>query len=105
MKSHLETLFAQQIALMGHHPRREYRFHPTRKWRFDFAEPDAKIAAEIEGGTWSNGRHVRGSGFERDCEKYNQAALLGWRVFRFTGRMVEDGLAAEIWDAAMERGK
>lgn len=28
----------------------EYRFHPTRKWRFDFAIPHIKVAIEIEGG-------------------------------------------------------
>ena len=48
---------------------------------------------EVEGGTWSWGRHVRPDGFERDAEKYNAAALAGWRVLRFTGKMVEDGRA------------
>jgi very-short-patch-repair endonuclease len=62
----------------------EYRFHPTRKWRFDFAWPENKRAMEVEGGVWTGGRHTRGSGFLKDCEKYNAAASLGWRVFRFT---------------------
>lgn len=70
-------------------PVREYRFHPTRRWRFDFAWPDAKVAVECEGGIWSRGRHVRGRGFESDCEKYNAATLLGWRVFRCTPGMLE----------------
>lgn len=47
---------------------------------------------EIEGGVWSRGRHVRGSGFEKDCEKHNEAAALGWSVFRFTGGMLESNL-------------
>lgn len=66
----------------------EYKFHPKRRWRFDFCHRQSRIAIELEGGTWTGGRHVRGSGFERDCEKYNAAALLGWRVFRLTGGML-----------------
>jgi very-short-patch-repair endonuclease len=72
-------------------PEREYPFHPTRKWRFDFAWPDLKLAVEVEGQTWHAGRHTRGSGFEKDCEKYAEAAILGWRVIRVTADMVVDG--------------
>ena len=50
----------------------------------------AEGAVEVEGGTWINGRHNRGKGFAEDCEKYNQAALLGWRVFRLTIDMLEN---------------
>lgn len=74
-------------------PEREYKFHPKRRWRFDFAWPDYRIAAEIEGGVWSGGRHTRGSGFSKDCEKYNNAVLLGWRVLRFPTGAVHDGTA------------
>jgi len=76
-------------------PEREYQFHPKRKWRFDFAWPGIKLAAECEGGTWNRGRHTRGSGFEKDCEKYNAAVLLGWRVLRFTNKMIASGEAIE----------
>ncbi|MBK8477775.1 MAG: hypothetical protein IPL39_16165 [Opitutaceae bacterium] len=67
----------------------EYKFHPTRGWRFDYAWPDAKIALEVEGGIWmaSHGkksRHFTGSGAKADMEKYNAAACLGWRVLRCT---------------------
>lgn len=65
-------------------PVQEFRFHLTRKWRFDFAWPDQKVALEVEGGVWTGGRHTRGSGFIKDMEKYNEAAGLGWRVFRCT---------------------
>ncbi|MGI0119640.1 hypothetical protein [Zooshikella sp. RANM57] len=41
-------------------PETEYIFHPSRCWRFDFAWPDRKLAVEVEGGGWSNGRHTRG---------------------------------------------
>jgi len=62
----------------------EYRFHPTRKWRFDYAIPDSRIAIEYEGGVWSRGRHSRGKGYISDCDKYNAATVLGWRVLRYT---------------------
>lgn len=61
----------------------EYRFHPTRKWRADFAIPSAKLLIEIDGGAWSGGRHTRGAGFIGDCEKLNAAACMGYRVLRY----------------------
>lgn len=63
---------------------KEYKFHPTRRWRFDYALPQHKIALEVEGGVWTGGRHIRPQGFLGDIEKYNTAALMGWRVFRTT---------------------
>lgn len=66
----------------------EVKFHPVRKWRFDFALVDQKIAIELEGGIWTNGAHSRGAHFNSDAEKYNQANLLGWRVFRLTTDMI-----------------
>lgn len=62
----------------------EFRFAPPRRWRFDFAWPQHKIALEVEGGVWTKGRHTRGAGFMADIEKYNEAACLGWRVVRTT---------------------
>lgn len=63
---------------------KEYRFYQPRRWRFDYAIPRFKIAVEVEGGVWTGGRHIRPKGFLNDVEKYNTAALLGWRVFRTT---------------------
>jgi very-short-patch-repair endonuclease len=74
----------------------ECSFCPGRRWRLDFAHQASKVAIEIEGGTWSGGRHTRGSGFEADCEKYNQAALLGWVVFRLTPGMINIKRLGEI---------
>lgn len=68
---------------------REFRFHPERKWRFDAAWPEAKVAVELEGGIWSRGGHVRGSGYRRDMEKYNAAAALGWVVLRYCANDLE----------------
>ena len=63
---------------------REYRFHPTRRWRFDFADPETKVAVEIDGGAFIGGRHTRGVGFVKDQEKLNTATSMGWRVFRYS---------------------
>ena len=67
---------------------REHRFHPKRKWRFDFAIPHQRIAIEVEGGIYTQGRHTRGSGFSKDCEKYNTATAMGWAVLRFPANEV-----------------
>jgi len=89
-KSDLEQSFLFYInALQLPTPIREWRFHPVRRWRFDFAWPDRLVAVECEGGVWSQGRHVRGRGFENDCWKYNSAAVLGWKVLRVTGGMLD----------------
>lgn len=83
-------------------PELEYRFHPTRKWRFDFAWPDLLLAAELDGGTWSSGRHTRGPGHEKDCEKQSEAAILGWRILRFNNNMVTDGRALDMTMRAVQ---
>jgi very-short-patch-repair endonuclease len=70
----------------------EYKFHPTRKWRFDIAIPRKKIAIEVEGGTWVLGRHNNPTSFEKELEKYNAAVCLGWRVLRFTPGMIKKGI-------------
>ena len=90
--SHLEETFALQIrALRLPEPVREYRFNEARKFRFDFAWPNLKIAVEIDGGTWSGGRHVRGAGYHNDAVKQNMAACSGWAVLRGDGKMVTTG--------------
>lgn len=63
---------------------KEFRFHPTRRWRFDYAIPEYKIAVEVEGGVWIGGRHTSPTGFLGDIEKYNTATVMGWRVLRTT---------------------
>ena len=99
--SDLEEELAWQMEVSGvPAPKREYKFardfDPPRQWRFDFAWELRLIALEVEGGTWSGGRHVSGSGFEKDLLKYNAATLAGWSVYRVTGKMVKDGRALEL---------
>jgi very-short-patch-repair endonuclease len=103
-ESPLESTFAGQCrALRLPEPEREVVFARPRRWRFDFAWPVERVAVELEGGTYTGGRHTRGRGFEADCEKYNAATALGWRVFRFTAAMVRDGRAAATIEEALGR--
>lgn len=83
--SELEQLLVKQLQCAGFvEPEREY---PTGygECRFDFAWPEIKLAVEVEGGIWQGGRHTRGAGFSKDCDKYNHAAIDGWCVIRLTG--------------------
>lgn len=103
MASDLEETLAGQLRKAGESRfEREFRFHPTRRWRFDFAWPGHLVACEVEGGTWSGGRHTRGKGYESDCEKYNEAALLGWLVVRFPRSMILDGRALATVQRALD---
>lgn len=65
-------------------PEREYVFAKPRKFPFDFAWPDAKIALESDGGLFINGGHNRGAHILKTHEKLNLAAAKGWRVFYTT---------------------
>jgi hypothetical protein len=93
-----------QIELAGlPEPVTEHYFAKPRRWRFDLAWIDRKLALEVEGGQWSSGRHQRPKGFEGDCEKYSEAAILGWTVLRATTDMVKDGRALEMLRRALHR--
>lgn len=95
-----DRLHSDLIKLGVPEPVRQYRYHPHRRWRFDFAWPDHGLAVEVDGGTWSGGRHTRGAGYEKDSEKINAANLLGWTCLRYTSSMVKSGRAArEIAEA------
>lgn len=92
-RSPLEVQLAAQMDYAHMEYVSEYRFDEVRRWRVDFAFPDKRVAVEVEGGHWVNGRHTRGQGFEDDCEKYNALALKGWRLLRFTGKTIKSGEA------------
>ena len=82
MEKNFSPLEREIYNLTGLETKREYRFHPTREWRFDFAIPAVRVAIEVEGGVWNGGRHFRPEGYLRDMEKYNEAAACGWLVIR-----------------------
>lgn len=117
-----ENILAVQLDEAGIEYFQEYMFHPTRKWRFDFAFPGAKLAVEVEGGLLGapvhcqvcgatvmirtktgksivvrqSGRHNVGKGYVSDLEKYQQAVLLGWRVVRVGVDDVKKGRAISL---------
>ena len=92
--SDLEELLFHHILCAGlPTPEREYRFAPPRRYRADFAYPEKMLLIEVEGGVWVRGAHTRGGHYNSDCEKYNLAAKLGYRVLRFTSNMIKDGSA------------
>lgn len=74
-------------------PQLEFRFHVTRKWRFDCCWPDRLIALECDGGGFVSGRHGRGVGIEKDSEKLAEAAIAGFRVIRVTPKQIKNGQA------------
>lgn len=98
-----EDMLAEQVIAAGYPaPVLEHTFAPPRRWRFDLAWPDRMVACEVEGSTWAPaGRHRSAAGFHKDLEKYNAAALLGWRVVRVTTNMVRDGRALEVVEVAL----
>lgn len=81
----------------------EYRFDPTRRWRFDLAWPPHYLAMEIEGGIWTKGRHNRPLGFIKDMEKYNAATVQGWRILRVTPGMIYNGNAMLLLERILGR--
>ena len=96
----------QIFAILHLHPKREHRFHGKRRWRFDYAFPDRKIAVEYEGVCMTmsdKSRHTTITGYSNDCEKYNEAAMAGWKVLRFTAVMLSDGRAFEQIERALRK--
>src|SRR5579863_8358808 len=93
-KSPLELKFILLWGTMKDRPELvcEHRFAEDRKWRFDFAHLETRIALEVEGMFNAHGKgvggHMRPKGFRSDCEKYFEAAMLGWRVIRLSPDMV-----------------
>ena len=89
----VDTLHQRVLAqLVGFpDPTTELMFHPKRKWRFDYAWEEQKLALEVHGGIHSGGRHTRGRGFVEDRAKMNEATLLGWTVLEVTPEHIKSG--------------
>lgn len=68
----------------------------SKRYRLDFAHPDSRTGIEIQGGVYMRGRHVTGSGYERDCRKYNLAYTSGWTIFLLTSTMAKDAFWHEL---------
>lgn len=90
-KSEHEAHFAHLCEIYGlPQYEREYQFAADmgRRWRFDFAWPDVKVAVEVDGGQWKShgGYHAR----DTHREKGNEAVARGWRVLHLSGEMLAD---------------
>jgi len=82
-KNHIEFVL---IALKLNY-KKEFKFHDTRKFRFDYCLPEQKIAIEYEGifgGTGDKNGHTGVTHYKKDVVKYNLATLCGWRILRYT---------------------
>lgn len=106
-KSYLERIAEALIKEAGlPEPIREFRFCEGRRWRCDFVWLHAHhthgvagryqtigVILEVEGGIWTKSRHTHPQGYTDDCEKYNEAALLGYTVLRVTKYHLINGQA------------
>ena len=110
-----EDLLAFQLKAVGIPFEREVVFAKPRKWRADFVIKDnagtpphfryysrPELLIEIDGGTWTGGRHVTGSGHASDAEKRNAAVLLGYRPLTFTPEQVTSGVALQTIEKALK---
>lgn len=111
-----EDALAFQLRAINVPFEREVQFAKPRRWRADFqvAAPadqcvrcnhigphGSDLLIEIDGGTWTGGRHVTGRGHAADAEKRNAAVLLGYRPLTFTPAEVESGQALKTIEAAL----
>lgn len=82
-KDFIQETFLQLLDQVNiERPVPEYLFHEQRKWRFDYCWPEQKIVLEVEGGIFIQGRHSRGAGMKEDFDKYNEAAIYGYRIVK-----------------------
>lgn len=92
-----ERVFLRHLMALGlDAPIPEHRFHPERKWRWDYAYPASKLAIEVDGGVWVGGKHGRGSGIVKDHEKRNAGAVLGWRLLLVQPKQLMDPETARL---------
>jgi hypothetical protein len=68
----------------------EVQLIPKRRFRFDFVHRLSKVAIEINGGNWANGRHTRASALLSEYEKINLAQLEDYQVFLLNNEMITE---------------
>ena len=98
--------FDEYLCLGGFGPvEHEYHFHPTRKWRFDWALPERMIAFEYDGLMSGQASHASIGGILRDTDKINEAQRLGWDVYRVNAKTIQNGVAFTLAAAVLEEEK
>lgn len=91
LEDYLETMMLMLSTELRGKYVREFEFHPKRKWRFDFAFVDSKVAVEVDGGEYLGNRGVTDPHAKSgNYDKINQATILGWRVLRYRGSTIKD---------------
>lgn len=96
-------MLARQLEEAGIAHLREFKFMSDRKWRFDFCLAEQLYAVEVNGGIWTGGRHVRPAALQREYEKLNEAAIMGYKVLIVTPQDVKDGSALALIKRALGR--
>ena len=86
----LEREFSDIDAWEKDYQERYLKSKRSKRYRLDFAHLQSKVGVEIQGGVYNRGRHVTGSGYERDCKKYNLAYTSEWTIFLLTNAMAKD---------------
>ena len=86
----LEREFSDIPAWEKDYQERYAKSKRSKRYRLDFAHPNSCTGIEIQGGVYTRGRHVTGSGYERDCRKYNLAYTSKWTIFLLTSQMAKD---------------
>lgn len=86
----LEREFSDIDAWEKDFQKRYFKSKRSKRYRLDFADPISRTGIEIQGGVYNRGRHVTGSGYERDCRKYNLAYTSNWTIFLLTATMAKD---------------
>ena len=94
-RAKLESLFEQHLTWTGMRAvfEKHVKFHPERRWELDYYAHQFSLGIEIHGGTHSQGKHVRGEGFDSDRRKANAAQEMGITMLEFTAAMLNDGTA------------
>ena len=94
-----QLTLAHVLRVAGYDVQTEVRFATPRRWRIDVTatrpQGTRKLAIEIDGGVWIQGRHTRGTGVEKDNEKIAHIAMQGWLFLRVTPQQVKTGQAAQ----------
>ena len=80
-----ESADPKALSLVSEHP---FARSVGRKFRFDRCSLDKRVAVEIQGGTWTGGRHTSPQGYRKDCEKLLIAAELHWQIIYLTSDML-----------------
>lgn len=88
-KHNYEAELQCHLDFAGYDYIREYLIAPPRRWRSDFLICNHSLLLEVDGVLYRGaGRHQTATGFQGDCEKMNVATQLGFRILRFTPKMV-----------------